>query len=71
MIYRGFNLEAQQSKYTVSQTFNGYRLAVETVGSVGNSTLFIEFSKRCGNGGKSVVCFSTVSIARQFPQSGW
>ena len=27
-----------------------------------------DFSKRCGNGGKIVFDFSTVSIARQFPQ---
>jgi preprotein translocase subunit SecG len=44
-------------------------LAVGAVGTVGNSTFFGEFSKRCGNGGKRSL-FSTVSTARQFPQPG-
>ncbi len=42
-------------------------LIVEAVGTVGNSTFFVEFSKRCGNGGKTRFV-SMVSIARQFPQ---
>ena len=32
-------------------------LAVGAVGIVGNSTFFVEFSKRCGNGGKTQFVF--------------
>jgi hypothetical protein len=37
--------------------FHSMSLAVGAVGTVGNSTFFVEFSKRCGNGGKTQFVF--------------
>lgn len=57
MIYRGFNLEVQRLVH------RGWRLTflvwtvVGAVGTVGNSTFFGEFSKRCGGSGKNVFWF--------------
>jgi hypothetical protein len=40
-----------------SSVFLFIYLAVEAVVTVGNSTFFVEFSKRCGNGGKTRFVF--------------
>jgi hypothetical protein len=45
--------------------------AVGAVGTVGNSTFLVEFSKRCGNGGKTRFVFPRFPLARQFPQPGF
>jgi hypothetical protein len=37
--------------------FPSISLAAGAVGTVGNSTFFGEFSKRCGNGGKTQFVF--------------
>jgi hypothetical protein len=44
--------------------FSYYLSSVGVVGTVGNSTFFVEFSKRCGNGGKTRFVFP------RFPQRG-
>jgi len=43
--------------YTVKQTFMFIWLAAGAVGTVENSTFFVEFSKRFGNGGKALFVF--------------
>lgn len=42
-------------------------LAVGAVGTVGNSTFFCRVFQALWERWKNAVCFSTVSIARQFP----
>lgn len=69
-ISRGFNLEVQRLVQRSWRFDHSGWTVVGAVGTVGNSTFFDEFSKRCGGSGKNVFWFfhclhgAAVSMAR-------